>query len=136
MKTKVDKFHAELRVEGERRMRAANDATNAATAGQRKSSGKALTLVPKVSVKLSTPLRSVNTPFRNAHGSTGSNIPTSATSSRRSVTHKSASMASEVSAKCDKIHKEMKDESEDIMPCQLHVVLEGADENTAPFVQQ
>ena len=114
-------------------MRAANDATNAATAGQRKSSG---TRVPKVSVKLSTPLRSVNTPFRNAHGSTGSNIPTSATSSRRSVTHKSASMASEVSAKCDKIHKEMKDESEDIMPCQLHVVLEGADENTASFVQQ
>ena len=134
MKTKVDKFHAELRVEGEGRMRAANDATNAATAGQRKSSGKALTL-PKAP-KLSTPLRSINTPFRNAHGSTGSNIPTSATSSRRSVTHKSASMASEVSAKCDKIHKEMKDESEDITPCQLHVVLEGADENTAPFVQQ
>ena len=133
MKTKVDKFHAELRVEGEGRMRAANDATNAATAGQSKSSGKALTL-PKAP-KLSTPLRSVNTPLRNAHGSAASNTPASA-SSRRSVQHKSTSMASEVSAKCDKIHKEMKDESEDITPCQLHVVLEGADENTAPFVQQ
>ena len=71
MKTKVDKFHAELRVEGEGRMRAANDATNAATAGQRKSSGKALTLVPKVSVKLSTPLRSVNTSMTNQAGPPG-----------------------------------------------------------------